>query len=649
MCGIAGLTRNLVFDSNIACERMLDAMTYRGPDSRQTVSINSFSLGHLRLSILDLAPTGAQPMQSQNKRWWLTFNGEIYNFCDLKNQLDGLFDIAWRGTSDTEVLLEAIAHWGIEKTLAQINGMFAFAALEVSNQRLFLARDRFGEKPLYVYRNSTDQQIAFASELKAIEVIDGLHLDIDRNAVAAVTIGKYIPAPASIYRQVTKVEPGTCLVWRQGSESKIFRYFDPIATALSARCNPLADALDAVDTLEQTLAKSVSQRMVSDAPLGAFLSGGIDSSTVVALMQASSSVPVKTFSIGFEVEGYNEADHARAVAAHLGTDHTEQTVTATDALAVVPTLGAMFDEPFSDSSQIPTWLVSRMARESVTVSLSGDGGDELFCGYSRYAGTARAWKLLSSVPGRRWLARLFTQLPDSAIDFMFKPVAARISRYTQPGRLAPKLKRVAVWAQAASLLDFYRQSIGVSEFEPGLVLGASPVKFRGFDLPDSLHPIEQLMLEDVAGYLAGDILTKVDRTTMSVSLEGRMPLLDPLVYETAWRLPLEYKHHATGGKWALRQVLYRYVPQHLVDRPKMGFGAPMTDWLRGPLREWSSDLLSEQRLHRQALYNAPLVQRQYTALLEGRSDRVDDLWSILMVQAWLDADAKREKRLTPVS
>ena len=644
MCGIAGFYSGAREGGEQRCLRMLRAMEYRGPDGIAVERVDDFTLGHLRLAVIDLADTGRQPMRSADGSHVITFNGEIYNYRELRSALEAVRPVRWRGSSDTEVLLEALVEWGVEKTLRLANGMFAFALLDRRGGRLVLARDRFGEKPLVYHEGEAG--IAFASEIKGLEAAGDLTLSIDREALDLQSRSYAIAAPRTVYRECRKLPPGTFLEWRAGTPTRLRRYWSAAERAASVRSEPFVEEREAVDALESALARSVELRMVSDVPLGAFLSGGIDSSTVVALMQSRSAAPVKTFAIGFDVEGYNEAAHARAIAAHLGTDHHEQIVTAADALAVVPSLGALFDEPFADPSQIPTWLVSRMARERVTVSLSGDGGDELFCGYTRYAGTVAMWAAINRVPLRRVWGTLLQRVPPQALGaalFFVKPLT---DRYSQSGRVGPKLVRFGHWMTADSIETFYERSMQHARVPGALVLGtAGAAAPEPLSLPAGLDPLERMMLDDSLRYLPDDILVKVDRAAMSVSLEGRMPMLDPDVFETAWRLPLSMKQRGAEGKWALKEVLYRHVPRALVERPKMGFGAPVGEWLRTSLREWASDLLSRERLERQGLYDARAVGRLLEAHLDRREERADTLWSLLMVQAWLEADEARERRL----
>ena len=481
--------------------------------------------------------------------------------------------------------------WGIERTLARVDGMFAFALLERRSSRLLLARDRFGEKPLH-YADAADG-LVFASELQGMEAAELLTLTLSREALDAQYRGGYVPAPLSVYRECRKLEPGCWLEWRPGELARVHRYWSPAEQVLAARARPFTDEREAVDALEAALLASVRRRTVADVPVGAFLSGGIDSSTVVALMQSVSAAPVKTFSIGFDVPGYDEAEHARAVARHLGTDHHERVVTAEDALALVPRLGALFDEPFSDASQLPTRLVAAMARERVTVCLSGDGGDELFCGYKRYPGTVAMWRATRRLPARRAVAAVLGAAPVPLLDaslFFLRPLA---DRHSLPGgRVGPKLRKLAGWLGSASIEEFYLTTMGRNPRSATPVLGLAPGAGLQPLAPPGLDPLEMMMCEDIAHYLPGDILTKLDRATMSVGLEGRVPMLEPGVFDVAWRLPLDMKQRGSVGKWALREVLYRHVPRALIERPKMGFSAPVGDWLRSSLREWASDLLA---------------------------------------------------------
>ncbi|HCP99126.1 MAG TPA: asparagine synthase (glutamine-hydrolyzing) [Pseudoalteromonas sp.] len=644
MCGFAGVIHSPDFDfheKNLT--NMLDSIEHRGPDAEGVWSINNVYLGHRRLSIHDLSSAGHQPMHSQSMRYTIIFNGEIYNFEELRAQLPSR---EWRGTSDTEVMLNAIEVWGIEKALGAFNGMFSFALWDEEDQCLTLARDKFGEKPLYF--GLVKGNLFFASELTCIEAEFGEYLTINRSAIAKQAAVSYIPAPLSIYNEVSKLQAGSFVQFKGNKLTEIRQFWSLAGVIETAKKNQFSDDEEAVEHLHASLKKAVKLRMASDVPLGAFLSGGVDSSLVVSLMQAQSDKPVNTFSIGFDVPGYNEAEFAKEVASYLGTNHHEKYFTPKDVLDVVPRLGSMFDEPFSDASQMPTYLVSAMAKEKVTVALSGDGGDELFSGYNRYAATPAIWKKISKVPARQFMASVIKKTPNSILNTLFFFLTKKASSYGRQGKIGPKLKTLANWLGATSIEDFYKQSITHWKESDALVFGSSEYNLLDFLSTDEVS-IEEfgewMMYLDSMTYLSGDILIKVDRTAMSVSLEGRIPLLDPAVVEAAWRMPFSMKQKGDIGKWPLKHVLYQYLPREMMERPKMGFGVPIHDWLRSELKEWTQDLLSFERLKNQGLYNPVLVQDTLIKHLNAEENNAAKLWDILMVQAWFDADTRRLRRL----
>ncbi len=622
---------------------MLNKIEHRGPDDYGIWTSNNIFLGHRRLSIHDLSSAGHQPMHSHSGRFTIVFNGEIYNFEEIRAQLP---QIEWRGTSDTEVMLHAIELLGIERSLQIFNGMFAFALWDNIEQCLTLARDKFGEKPLYY--GVINSHFVFASELTCIEAEFGEYLTINRSAIAKQAAVSYIPAPLSIYNEVNKLQAGSFVQYK-GSKLNDVRAFWSLAGVIEkAKKNQFSNDEEAVAHLHGCLKHAVKQRMASDVPLGAFLSGGVDSSLVVSLMQSQSDKPVNTFSIGFVVPGYNEAEFAKEVADYLGTNHHEKYFTPKDVLDVVPRLGAMFDEPFSDASQMPTYLVSAMAKEKVTVALSGDGGDELFSGYNRYTATPAIWDKISKVPARQFMASVIKKMPNSILNTLFFFLTKKASSYGRQGKIGPKLKTLANWLGATSIEEFYRQSITHWKESDDLVFGSLEHNLLDFLSTDEVTIKEfgeWMMYLDSMTYLSGDILTKVDRTAMSVSLEGRIPLLDPAVVEAAWRMPFSMKQKGNIGKWPLKQVLYQYLPREMMERPKMGFGVPIHDWLRSELKEWTQDLLSFERLKNQGLYNPVLVQDTLTKHLEAQENNAAKLWDILMVQAWFDADTSRLRRL----
>jgi asparagine synthase (glutamine-hydrolysing) len=644
MCGFAGVLHSSELKFNEQkLKNMLNKIEHRGPDDEGLWFKNNVFLGHRRLSIHDLSSAGHQPMHSQSMRYTIIFNGEIYNFEELREQLPAC---QWLGNSDTEVMLNAIEVWGIEKALAAFNGMFSLALWDETEQCLTLARDKFGEKPLYygLVKNS----LFFASELTCIEAEFGDNLTINRDALAKQANVSYIPAPMSIYNEVNKLQPSSFVQYKANKLSEVRKFWSLSGLIEKAKKNKFTNDEEAVDHLHGCLKSAVKLRMAADVPLGAFLSGGVDSSLVVSLMQSQSDKPVNTFSIGFDVPGYNEAEFAKEVADYLGTNHHEKYFTPKDVLDVVPRLGAMFDEPFSDPSQMPTYLVCAMAKEKVTVALSGDGGDELFSGYNRYTATPAIWNKIAKVPVRNFIASTIKKLPNPILNTLFFFLTKKAASFGRQGKIGPKLKTLATWLGATSIEDFYKQSITHWKESDTLVLGSSDHNLLDFLSTDNVSIKEfgeWMMYLDSMTYLSGDILTKVDRTAMSVSLEGRIPLLDPTVVEAAWRMPFSMKQKGDVGKWPLKQVLYQYLPREMMERPKMGFGVPIHEWLRGELKEWAQDLLSFERLKYQNLYNPLLVQDTLSKHLKAEENNAAKLWDVLMVQAWFDADSKRQGRL----
>ncbi|MDA3012864.1 MAG: asparagine synthase (glutamine-hydrolyzing), partial [Actinomycetota bacterium] len=594
----------------------------------------SVAFGHRRLSIVDLSPAGHQPMTSRNGAWTITYNGELYNTAEIRSQLS-LSSTDLRGHSDTEVLVEAISRWGVEAAVGRVVGMFAFAAYDHQSGDVWLARDRFGEKPLY-YQARKDT-LAFASELSAVMSLPGPRPDIDRGALSLLLRHGFIPAPHSIFDGVRKLPAGHILrVSGNGHVSEPICYWNPIDEALGAPKHTASER-ELIDELEELLTRTVTSRTVSDVPLGAFLSGGIDSSLVVALMSRASTQPPRTFTIGFDETAYDESAFAKGVARHLGTDHTELIVSEADALAVVPRLGKIYSEPFADSSQIPTRLVSELARRSVTVALSGDGGDEFFGGYDRYRVMARLSRIERRTPAmaRRAVARTLLAPSVSTWDRVATSPIGRVApRLTarRPGQKAHKLGRLL----ASDSHDLYRTLMSDNDQPDDLLL-------NGFDhgsyrnpIPSDTSPANRAMLLDTLTYLPEDLLTKVDRASMSVSLEVRVPLLDPEVFRFAWGLPDDSRIRNGQGKWILRQVLARHVPTELFERPKMGFGVPLGRWLSGPLQSWATDLLDPSALRVQGYLQGDEVSALWHDHTSGRTDRSAQLWPILMFQTWLD-------------
>ncbi len=638
MCGIAGFLdpkrRSGDNELKALAASMAGTLRHRGPDD-QGVWVDGeagVALGHTRLAIVDLSAAGAQPMLSACGRFALSYNGEVYNAGELRAELERKGH-TFRGHSDTEVMTEGFAEWGVCATVERFIGMFAFAAFDRKTRILSLGRDRLGIKPLYWGR--AGGRIVFASELKALGALPEFSPAIDHEALGAYLCTGYVPAPSSIYQDIYKLEPGTLLDISADGETRSARYWSLLDVAERGQAAQLAvNEMEARDQLEALLVDAVSRRMVADVPLGVFLSGGIDSSTVTALMQANSPTPVKSFTIGFHETAYNEATHAKQVAAHLGTDHTELYVTAEQARAVVPKLPAIYDEPFADSSQVPTFLVSEMTRRHVTVALSGDGGDEMFAGYNRYGQglrAARALKLLPR-PAAKCIARALEAVPPSSWDRLFEMVP-RGMRPRLPGDKLHKLAGVL----SDDKRDYYRSLIAQWTGAWSLVKGAAAPEQEALGQAIRARFKDELswmQYADSVTYLPDDVLTKVDRASMAVSLEARVPLLDHRVAAFAWRLPTHLKMRGGQGKWLLRQVLYKYVPKALVERPKMGFGVPIDSWLRGPLKAWAEDLLDPAAMRRTGLLDAAPVQEKWAEHQSGRRNWQHFLWNVLMFEAW---------------
>jgi len=647
MCGIAGLlaARALPRDAKSTLWQMAEALHHRGPDSHGIWldAAHGIGLAHRRLSIIDLSRQGHQPMASASGRYHLVFNGEIYNFRLLRRELeDG--GQRFRGHSDTEVMLAAFDVWGLDEALKRFSGMFAFALWDAETRTLHLARDRLGEKPLYY--GWVGRSFVFASELKALRAVPGWQGDIDRGSLALFMRFAYVPAPHSIYQGIHKLPAGSVLSiidTVHPGDTPAPRAYWPVRDVLTtARADQFScDGQEAVAMLDGLLRDAVAKMMVADVPLGAFLSGGIDSSLVVALMQAQSRRPVKTFTIGYHDEAYNEARHAKAIAEHLGTDHTELYVTPEQAMAVIPKLPAIYDEPFADVSQIPTLLVAQMAREHVTVALSGDGGDELFGGYNRHYMATAAWERVSGFPGfvRSTLAGSIHVLSPKTWSTLYAGIEPLLPARWRQRLAGENLYKLALLLRAESNVALYRNLVSRWQDPAALVIGASEPATAMSDSSNWLGDTsfsEQMMFLDLIGYLPDDILTKVDRASMAVGLESRIPMLDHRVVEFAWRVPLNMKIRDGQGKWLLRQMLYQYVPRELVERPKMGFGIPVDAWLRGPLRDWAEALLDEQRLRQQGFLDAALVRSRWDEHLRARRNWQYPLWCVLMFQAWLD-------------
>ncbi len=652
MCGIAGFVQFQPADAaelQNRARRMADQLEHRGPDDAGYWADPraGVGLGFRRLSIIDLSPAGHQPMCSESGRYVIVFNGEVYNFAELRAELEPVGH-HFRGHSDTEVILAAVEQWGVEAAVQRFRGMFALGVWNGRDRVLHLVRDRLGIKPLFYGFSDIggERVLMFASELKAMRAYPGFVPEIDRDALAVFLRHTYIPAPYCIYRGIAKLPPGNLISFKcdttgasNGTRPRAYWSFREVAER-GERQPFSGSAEEALGEFEGLLRESIRLRMIADVPLGAFLSGGIDSSTVVALMQAQSTRPVKTFTIGFEEADFNEATHARRVAEHLHTDHHELTVTPEEARAVIPKLPAMYDEPFADSSGIPTHLVSALARTMVTVSLSGDGGDELLGGYNYYASGPPLWNRIRRFPGplRRFVAGGATLLPASTYNRILRGRRVAPS-FTGRGTGGQRIHRAAQALRVRDICDLHRafsthwdrpEDVVINGLEPSTVFTDPSLR------PALSHPSARMMANDALMYLTDDILTKVDRASMAISLEARVPILDHHVVEFSARVPMEWKIRDGKGKWLLRQVLYKYVPESVVERPKMGFGVPVGIWIRGPLREWAESLLDEERLRREGFLRPEPVRRLWKEHRNGDINAPDAMWAVLMFQAWLE-------------
>ena len=622
---------------------MADALAHRGPDDHGewTERACGIALGHRRLSILDLTPAGHQPMRSHSDRFVIAFNGEIYNHVSIRRELDAArLAPAWLGRSDTETLLAAIEAWGLPDALKRCVGMFALALWDRKERRLMLARDRCGEKPLYYGRHGS--AFLFGSELKALRAHPAFRARLNRGVLGLYLRHNYVPDPYCIYDDTWKLQPGCYLeVDSDGNSDEVVAYWRASEVIEASQATtPLRDGVDAAaNELERILGDAVAGQMVADVPLGAFLSGGVDSSAIVALMQARSARPVRTFTIGFAEAAYDESGYARAVAAHLGTDHTELMVSPAQAQAVIPRLPAMYDEPFADSSQIPTALICQLARSHVTVCLSGDGGDEVFGGYTRYQLAGRMWSAIGKVPKplRRLAERFMRSVSPDDWDRRRRVIGPLLPRRLRDSRFADRLHKAAELLSADTRGEVYRALVSHWRSPSSICEGAVEPRSRLLDLMENCR-FEQfeecMMFWDLMTYLPGDILVKVDRAAMSVALETRIPMLDHRVIEFAWRLPLDMRVRKGQGKWLLRQALYRHVPRELIERPKMGFGVPIDAWLRGPLRDWAEALLNESRLRSEGVFDPAPVAQKWREHVTGARNWAYLLWDVLMFQAW---------------
>ncbi|MGN6527460.1 MAG: asparagine synthase (glutamine-hydrolyzing) [Burkholderiaceae bacterium] len=640
MCGIVGIWSRAVRDGAGPVREMMAALRHRGPDSdgMWTSPDGEVVFGHLRLAIVDLTIEGAQPMKSRSGRYWIVYNGEIYNHMELREQLG---DVPWRGHSDTETLLEAVERWGLEGALKACVGMFAIALWDAQARTLSLARDRMGEKPLYLGRGNGT--LAFASELRAMRHVPGLDLSLDLDALREFARTGYIAAPASAYRSVRKVSPGTILTLRgvddAGVESAYWTMPAP-SGHVEAQAMRMSDD-EWLDELSSRLERSVAGQLLSDVPLGAFLSGGIDSSLVVAMMQRASSTPVRTFAMGMDAIGDDESVHAARVARHLGTEHTTLMVQPEDVIGVVADIGRIYDEPFADSSQVPTVLLSRLTRRSVTVALSGDAGDELFGGYNRHLIAARLEPMLKSAP--LWLRRSAAACLD-AIPARVWDGAASSSLVRRavavPQNLSEKMSRIAGFVSAPDPKQAYRRAVSQWLDDGSIPVRETPREVRLAACDDAAIP-QQMMFWDMQTYLPDDILVKVDRAAMSCSLETRVPFLDHRVVELALRMPMHQKIRQGKTKWILRELLHRHVPRELTERPKHGFSLPIAQWLRGPLRDWAESLLQPRSLERSGIWVPQRIDALWREHLSGRFNHQRALWTVLMLQSWLQGEAAR--------
>ena len=648
MCGINGFysKSSSTFDNVIV--KMNSAISHRGPDTNGAwLDKNSgIVLGHQRLSIIDLSASGNQPMRSSSGQFTITYNGEVYNHLEIRKELEkSNSNLKWRGFSDTETLLEAIDFWGIEKSLQKIDGMFAFGLWNQKTRSLVLARDRIGEKPLYFgWQGKGENKVfLFGSELKALKVHPEFDGAINRDAIALQLRHNCIPAPYSIYNDIYKLLPGHYLQLNEYDLEKNLlpspkKYWSLIDCATHGNNNQFKLSNEEIQKdLEIHLKNSVKKQMISDVPLGAFLSGGIDSSTVVALMQSQSKHPVKTFTIGFSENDYNETQYAKKIAKHLGTNHSELYVSSKTAMEVIPKLPTIYDEPFSDSSQIPTFLVSQLAKQHVKVALSGDGGDELFCGYTRHAISKKFFNISRLIP------LSFRKIISDGIKSVPSHNWNRLSKFL-PGlnnysKLGDKIHKGADILNARTLFDIYYMLCShwqnptktvINSKEPGTFLTKFRPKLKG------LNSQQQMMVLDFITYLPNDILVKVDRAAMSASLETRVPFLDHKLIEYVWKIPHSLKFRNGSGKWILKQILSQYVPKNLTERPKMGFEIPIGFWLRGPLRDWAENLLNQKRLKQERYFNPELIRDKWAEHLSGKKNWQYDLWDILMFQAWID-------------
>ena len=627
---------------------MGNAIQKRGPDSHGEWSDGiNIGLSHRRLSIFDLSSAGHQPMISPNQRFILAFNGEIYNFLELKKFIEEKYSYnSWNGSSDTEVLLTSMEFIGVEATLKKCIGMFAFALWDQKEKKLILGRDRLGEKPLYYGWNNHEKgkTFIFGSDLNALKVHPNFNKELNLNALDLYMSHSYVPSPFSIYKNTSKLNPG-CIatISLDENEINIKKYWSASDVFLNGASNSFkCKEEEIINNLENKLIDSIKIQMHADVPIGAFLSGGIDSSTVVALMQSQASRPVQTFSIGFEDGDYNEAEYAKKISNHLNTNHTELYVSGADSLSVIPKLANIYSEPFADSSQIPTYLVSKLARDKVTVSLSGDGGDELFGGYNRYILIQSMWKYISLIPRPMRLAvsKIFLKIKPNYWNSFFKLIQPVIPGSIRQNNWGNKIQKTLQVIALKEIEDIYLALVSSGVEKTNLVKNldnsSKSIFFEDSKILNKLTDIEKMMSLDILNYLPDDILTKVDRSTMAVSLEARVPFLDHRVVEFASKIPINIKIKDGIGKWPLREVLYRHVPAKLIERPKMGFSIPLSEWLKDSLKGWAEKLIDESRLKKEGYLCHKLVNQYWSEHQSGSHDRSQILWNILMFQAWLD-------------